>query len=601
MSEKNKIIIQCTGLQVNAHQKELISDLNWEIRENDFWAITGPNGCGKTVLSTLLSGKRMQVKGMINYFFPETLTHVSELPLHNNNNQLQSYETGSSKADKSVKRSLDFDNSLSYTASIAADRSLTWPDALVAARSSSTRPGRPSDRIAEVSFDASTLFRGFHEMYYQRRYNQSEEADLPTIGEFIQLKLKGYELIEIQIFNLKLSQFFSPELLNRKINQLSNGESKKLLIMLSFIKNPYLIILDQAFTGLDEENRTLVYKLLSALRNQGIKIILICRSEEMPDSVTHILEIKDGKTQSYSRLEYLQQQLEKSILLKRQQSKQPNSQEQQQSEKPSSQEQQQLEKPSSPLQIDSRLINPPALDFEHFTMVEDFTLAVVMKNVHIAYGTVQILKNINWEIKKGERWVLTGPNGSGKSTLLSLINGDHPQAYAQNLVLFDRERGSGESIWDIKKKIGFLSPEIQIFFPQDQSTLKTILSGLSDTMGLFRKASPEEIATADQLMQRLQISNLREIVFRQLSTGEKRLVLLARSLIKNPPLLILDEPCQGLDDSHRHQFIRLVDEICSEAGKTLIYVSHYREDFPACAKLEFSLPEGKVNSLLQNL
>ncbi len=575
MSEKNNIILQCIGLQVNAHQKELISDLNWEIREHDFWAITGPNGCGKTVLSALLSGKRMQVKGMINYFFPEPLTLVSELPLQINNNQLQSYETDSSKSHKSVKRSVDVDNSLSSTAPIAADRSLTWPDALVTAKSSSTRPERPSDRIAEVSFDASALFRGFHEMYYQRRYNQSEEADLPTIGEFIQLKLKGYELIEIQLFNLKLNQFFSPELLNRKINQLSNGESKKLLIILSLIKNPYLIILDQAFTGLDEENRNLVYKLLSALRNQGIKIIVICRSEEMPDSVTHILEIEAGKAQSYSRPEYLHQQLEK-----------PNPPKQQKSENPSPQ-----------LQIDAGLINPTALNSDHSTLVKDFTLAVAMKDVHIAYGTVQILKNINWNIKKGERWVLTGPNGSGKSTLLSLIYGDHPQAYAQNLVLFDRKRGSGESIWDIKKKIGFLSPEMQIFFPRDQNTLKTILSGLSDTMGLFRKASAEEIATADQLMQRLQISNLREIVFRQLSTGEQRLVLLARALVKNPPLLILDEPCQGLDDSHRHQFIRLVDEICSEAGKTLIYVSHYREDFPACARLEFSLPEGRIKEI----
>lgn len=597
MSEKNNIILQCIGLQVNAHQKELISDLNWEIREHDFWAITGPNGCGKTVLSALLSGKRMQVKGMINYFFPETLTLVSELPLQINNNQLQSYKTDSSTSDKSVKRSVNFDNSLSSTAPIAADRSLTWPDALVTARSSSTRPERPSDRIAEVSFDASALFRGFHEMYYQRRYNQSEEADLPTIGEFIQLKLKGYELIEIQTFNLKLDQFFSPELLDRKINQLSNGESKKLLIILSLIKNPYLIILDQAFTGLDEDNRNLVYTLLSSLRNQGIKIIVICRSEEMPDSVTHILEIKAGKAQSYSRSEYLQQQLEKPSPPKQLQLENLSSAKQQESEKPHLPKQQESEKTSSPLQIGAVLINQTALNSDHSTLVKDFTLAVAVKDVHIAYGTVQILKNINWNIKKGERWVLTGPNGSGKSTLLSLIYGDHPQAYAQNLVLFDRKRGSGESIWDIKKKIGFLSPEMQIFFPRDQSTLKTILSGLSDTMGLFRKASAEEIVKADQLMQRLQISNLREIVFKQLSTGEQRLVLLARALVKNPPLLILDEPCQGLDDSHRHQFIRLVDEICSEAGKTLIYVSHYREDFPACARLEFSLPEGRIKEI----
>lgn len=592
MSEKNSIIIQCASLQVNAHQKELISDLNWEIRENDFWAITGPNGCGKTVLSTLISGKRMQVKGMIDYYFPEPLHLISELPV-----QIKSraYPSDSSSSDKPIKRAVDTGNSLSSAVPITSERSLTWPDALVTARSSSLRPLRSSDQIAEVSFDASTLFKGFHEMYYQRRYNQSEEADLPTIGEFIQLKLKGYEPSEIQTFDLKLNQFFSLELLNRKINQLSNGESKKLLIMLSLIKSPYLIILDQPFTGLDEENRNLLYNLLSELRNQGIKIILICRSEEMPDSVTHILEIKAGKGQSFSLPEYRRQQLADSK--KEQDSENVGLPQQENSAKISSPKQQESAKINSPLQNHSASDNLSTLYSEHATRVADFTVAVAMKDIQIAYGTVQILKNINWEIKKGERWVLTGPNGSGKSTLLSLIYGDHPQAYSQNLVLFDRKRGSGESIWDIKKKIGFLSPEMQIFFPRDQSTLKTILSGLSDTMGLFRKASPEEIDMAENLMHRLEISNLSEILFRQLSTGEQRLVLLARSLIKNPPLLILDEPCQGLDDSHRQQFIRLVDEICSEAGKTLIYVSHYREDFPDCARLEFSLPEGSINEI----
>lgn len=525
----------------------------------------------------------MQVKGMIHYFFPETASDLSV-----NSDKIHAlqplFHKPNSISTGSMESSHSNDDIYDLTAPITTNRSLTWPDLLVTAKSSSIRPARPSDLIAEVSFDASVLFRGFHEMYYQRRYNQSEEADLPTIEEFIQLKLKRHKHFEIKAFNLKLNQFFSRELLSRKINQLSNGESKKLLIILSLIKNPYLIILDQPFTGLDEENRNLLYSLIAELKNQGIKIIIICRSEEMPDSVTHILEIKAGKGHPYSLTEYQNKQL-------------IPSKKQQELEKISYPKQQESGKINSPLQIHPDSVNLTTLNSGHSTGLADFTLAVAMKNIHIAYGTVKILEDINWDIRKGERWVLTGPNGSGKSTLLSLIYGDHPQAYAQNLVLFDRKRGSGESIWDIKKKIGFLSPELQIFFPRDQSTLKTILSGLSDTMGLFRKASSEEITRAEQLMQRLQISSLSEILYRQLSTGEQRLVLLARSLIKNPPLLILDEPCQGLDDSHRYEFIKLVNEIYSEGDKTLIYVSHYREDFPACAKLEFSLPEGKIKEI----
>jgi molybdate transport system ATP-binding protein len=221
-------------------------------------------------------------------------------------------------------------------------------------------------------------------------------------------------------------------------------------------------------------------------------------------------------------------------------------------------------------------------------------VAVKMKNVHIQYDGKPILENINWEVRNGERWSLSGPNGSGKSTLLSLVNADNPQAYANEIYLFDRKRGTGETIWEIKKKIGFVSPELHLYFEKSISCLHVVASGLFDTVGLFRKLNTEQSALVIQWMQLLKIGHLQNKLLFQLSNSGQRLVLLARALVKNPPLLILDEPCQGLDEDQVQLFTSIVNEICITANKTLIYVSHYANEIPGCVTKYIRLEGGRM-------
>jgi molybdate transport system ATP-binding protein len=217
-----------------------------------------------------------------------------------------------------------------------------------------------------------------------------------------------------------------------------------------------------------------------------------------------------------------------------------------------------------------------------------------MNHVNIKYGDKVILNNVDWQILPGERWALLGPNGAGKSTLLSLINGDNPQAYANDIVLFDKKRGTGESIWDIKKKIGFVSPELHQYFPTDNSCLQVIESGYYDTLGLFRPSQKAKADAALQWMQALEIDQYARHLLKNIPASAQRLCLLARALIKNPDLLIFDEPCQGMDDHQQNHFKQVVNTICKLSPVTLIYVTHYQHEIPDSVTKVLRLDKGMV-------
>ncbi|HEY0175268.1 MAG TPA: ATP-binding cassette domain-containing protein, partial [Pedobacter sp.] len=221
---------------------------------------------------------------------------------------------------------------------------------------------------------------------------------------------------------------------------------------------------------------------------------------------------------------------------------------------------------------------------------------IKMTGVNISYGEKQVLKNISWEVKAGEKWLLQGHNGSGKSTLLSLITGDHPQAYANNFQLFGHQRGSGESIWDIKKRMGLISPELQWYFDPSATVRHSIISGFFDSSGLFREPNYTQKTQTDELISYFGLSEYQDILMNQLPLGKQRLAFLARTIIKNPELLILDEPCQGLDQQQTQHFNRLVDDLCKN-GTTLIYVGHFESQLPSCIEKRILLENGAVKSV----
>jgi len=405
---------------------------------------------------------------------------------------------------------------------------------------------------AEVLFVESWYqfknLEGVANFYYQQRYTSLQANDTLTVhAELVAYgKEKGlhFDLVEPILEALGFATFASSQLI-----ELSSGEHKKLQLVKALWLKPQLLIIDQPYTGLDVASRKNLNILLDQITAEGVQLILICNDLELPSGIDSFAEIIDGQiVTSRSR-----------------------------------------EIGNLPAEIQLKKIPVFLKDSPAYSSTE----IVKMVNVNISYGEKQVLKNINWEVKAGEKWLLQGHNGSGKSTLLSLINGDHPQSYANELYLFGNRRGSGESIWDIKQHIGLISPEFHWYFDATSTVWQSIASGFYDTVGLFQQLPYSKMAQVDELIEYFGLTTSKDELLGTLPLGKQRFVLLARTIIKNPELLILDEPCQGLDQQQTRYFNQFVDELSSN-GMTVIYVGHFESQLPTCIEKRILLEKGEV-------
>lgn len=389
--------------------------------------------------------------------------------------------------------------------------------------------------------------------YYQQRFNSCDSGDALTLEEELTKFSKGISYPIIELLGLN-------PLLQKPLIQLSNGENKRLQLAKALMQEPELLILDNPFTGLDINGRGLLKDIIRQLIEKGIRIILIAPLSEIPEYFDKTVVLKQGKLDGIFSAGDL-------IF------------------------------PVTALKSSKEILSQNQVDTirkVYALQTFPFNEVVRMENVNIAYNGKSILSDINWIISKGERWSVAGPNGAGKSTLLSLITADNPQAYANDIWLFERKRGSGESIWDIKKNIGYISPELHLYFEKGISVLDAVASGFFDTIGLFRRPTPEQLEKISTWLNILGIADQATRMMHQLSLGQQRLVMLARALVKTPPLLILDEPTQGLDVNQTNNFKSVIEAICLVTDVTLIYVSHYQEDIPSVVQLKLNLKQGTV-------
>lgn len=392
-----------------------------------------------------------------------------------------------------------------------------------------------------------------NQFYYQQRFNSMDADDAATVSE----ELKQFGQPEEKL-NLLLNLFGLKERLHSPLLHLSSGEHKRFQLIRAFLQEPRIMILDEPFTGMDTRSRDMLRAYITEKAKAGCQFILICDPHECPEVIETVASLKDGRLETFDNIS--------GIL-----AKQPESMHR-------------FPPPYNGINLPAKAL--PAL----------FSRIIEMKDARIAYGNKTLLEAINWTVLNGERWWLKGANGSGKSTLLSLVTADNPKAYSNDLSLFDRKRGTGESIWDIKKNIGYVSPELQWYFDNSQTCYNAVASGLFDTIGLFRQMNEEQHLQVMQWLEAFGLMPFRHKLLSLLSTSQQRLTLLARAMVKNPHLLILDEPCQGLDDQQRDHFTDMVDMFCEDENRTLIYVTHYEEELPACITRKIELDKGRAIS-----
>ncbi|MGO9243917.1 MAG: ATP-binding cassette domain-containing protein [Verrucomicrobiia bacterium] len=475
-------LVELAGASLRVGERLLFRNTNWIFRRGEQWALVGPNGSGKTLFASALTGAVPVVRGEF---------HV------------------------------------------------------------------PAGAVAHVSFEQQKFIAG--NTPAAARWFSLEEDAAPPVHQFLsQDSVEDINPFEIVMRSQAAARTFTHHqrrvvrllgiapLLVQPLPSLSNGEMRKVLLARALLQQPQLLILDDPFTGLDVRFRKHLKEILEKLMRHGaVHLLLIATHlDELPRGITHLLRV--GQCRVVEQGRFTKRRGRESLTVAHA----------------------------------SRVRALPCLRTTTGKTVGRAAPELVrLTDVTVRYGARTILENINWVVRRGESWALLGPNGSGKSTLLSLIIGDNPQAYANDVRVFGRRRGDGGSVWALKRRIGWVSPELHLHFPEAQTCLEVVLSGFDDATGCYRRPTGRQRKIARRWLASFMLAGCAERSFGSLSAGLQRMTLLARAVVKAPNLLVLDEPCQGLDAAHRARFIRTVEALLRHT--TVIYVTHRRDEIPA--------------------
>ena len=341
-----------------------------------------------------------------------------------------------------------------------------------------------------------------------------------------------------------INEFGLSHRLESGYKQLSTGEGRKLLILQAIFNGVELLVCDNPFDSLDESSCIALSHALERLSKTGINVLLMLSNrQDIPTWCSNIAFIERGQLNVIGKLESdeTKRQLDALLTL-------------------------------APDDVSWPTNIQQLCDYQHPYLVK-------LNKGKVHYNGVNVFENLDVAIKPLQHTLITGANGSGKSTLMQLITGDCTQCYSNDIHVLGFKRGSGESIWDLKKHMGIVSAELHRQYRVNGDLLTVVLSGFYDSIGLYQQPEHYHIEIAQQWLAKIGLLAQQHSSFRSLSYGEQRLALIARALIKSPYLLILDEPTQGLDELNRHRLLNFLEHLAEQKHSTMLLVSHRKDEF----------------------
>ncbi|MDP5055015.1 MAG: ATP-binding cassette domain-containing protein [Congregibacter sp.] len=337
-------------------------------------------------------------------------------------------------------------------------------------------------------------------------------------------------------------------ILDRGLRYISTGQMRKALLASALLSKPTLLILDSPLDGLDLATQRRLSEALDSIMSQTPAVLTLCRSpDEIPRACTRLMLLERGRIIATGKPKDLLGSPQGCRTLT-----------------------------TAPLSFAA----PPAKRL----LAEPTSLkpTIELVDVSVSFGALCVFKHLDWRMEQGQHSLIAGPNGCGKSTLLDLLTGDNHKAYGQDVSLFGSRRGSGESVWEIKARFGRVDARMQFSVPNGSTVEAVVLSGFFDSIGLRDRPSDQQRASARQWLGALGLSAQQTLEFHTLSFGLQRLVLLARAMVKEPRVLLLDEATLSLDPGHRRLLLDAIDHVVDEGQCQLLFVSHTAGELPRC-------------------
>ena len=568
-------LITIKNCRIENSRETIIPRLDWQMKSGEAWLVIGPNGGGKADLVNALAGK-LKIKPNESASLPGTTSFSQKKP-----------SSSAASFSQAIFSSVFGDSvelvSLERAAHLIQEERENDESEYVEGGVDIGRTGRifiaealcenKSDGVRKV-FDSIS---GFDKCFSSNSGIKKNLSQLPENVKRLAEKLESFP--EIKLCGIE-------KILDRGLKYMSTGEIRRTLLARALVSHKKLLLLSDPFAGLDVESRKILLDFFNVIVKNQLKenpgsqypnvILVMERWHEIPEAITNVLEFTN-KTISFcgNRADY-----EKLLLTRKTQN----------AESDNAQKQKLAEAYNSIL-AESVATVSDSIATDSSTAVDSVTssqkqLLVEMNHVNVGWGDNQVLVNLNWKLYKGEHWLIQGPNGCGKTTFLELITGDNMQVYCNDVHIFGIKRGSGETVWDIKKRLGIVSYRLHVEYRilGGISLLNVIISGFHDSIGLYNQPTDLEITAAKKWLSLGGFAGREDENFKNLSYGEQRAILILRAAVKAPEILILDEPCHGLDEQYRSKILHLMTLIAQSGTTTMLHVTHDQTEALPCEK-----------------